>query len=74
MSIEKKDNKIVLTKKDAEAYRQFINNRSKFITLLDAGLFDVEYGKIELNLHNGQIQSIHIHKMLYKRSSNDDKI
>lgn len=72
--IEKQGNKIILTKDDADTYREFIKNRDKFTTMNSAGLFDLEYGKIEINLHNGQIQSIHIHKMLYKRSSNSDTI
>lgn len=55
-----------------ELYETFKKNEEKFIVLLDAGLFDLSEGKAEVNCHNGQIQSISIHKRMYTRRSRND--
>ncbi len=41
----------------------------KILTMLQAGVFDLDSGKIEINIHNGQVQNIHINRMTYKRTS-----
>ena len=61
--------RITLTQEDAKIYYAFRENREKFIVLLEAGVFELKSGKIEVNIHNSQIQNIHIHRMTYKRAS-----
>lgn len=56
-----------LTIEEAKLYAAFKKNRAKFKIMLDHGLFDVEEGQIEINNHNGQIQTIFFHQMVYKR-------
>ena len=49
----------------------------KFYHLWTTGLFNMESGKIEVNIHNSQIQTVVIHKKLYQRTVRDlpiDKI
>ena len=74
MSEKIEGTKILLTQEDARVYNAFRLNREKFIALLNSGAFEVGEGKIEINCHNGQIQSIYIHKMTYKRSSQGGKM
>lgn len=64
------DNQIILTSEDAKIYLAFKQNRAKFVVLLASGVFDLDNGKCEINCHNGQIQSVHIHRMTYKRIAN----
>lgn len=46
----------------------------KFLVLLKAGIFDEQSGsaQIIINMHNGQVQTVHIDRMTYKRGS--DKV
>jgi len=60
---------ILLTKEDATIFVAFKNNRDKFIEMLKAGVFNLESGKVEININNNQIQNIYIHQMTYKRSA-----
>lgn len=39
----------------------------KLKSLITSGFFELESGKIDINIHNGQIQNITIHQMVYKR-------
>jgi len=39
----------------------------KFMALWSAGLFAMDSGKVEVNIHNSQIQTVVIHKKLYQR-------
>lgn len=68
MSETNNGTKIILTQEDAKIYNAFRENREKFIALLEAGVFDLDSGKAEVNMHNGQVQSVHIHRMTYKRT------
>lgn len=43
----------------------FKQNRDKFLALLQGKLFDVVTGKVEVNIHNGQIQSINVLERTY---------
>ena len=43
----------------------------KINVLINARVFDLDSGKVELNFHNGQIQNIVINKVLYKRKKNE---
>jgi len=44
-------------------------NLEKYKVLEASGVFMLDSGKIEINVNNGQIQSVHIHKMTYKRNN-----
>lgn len=66
--------KITLTHEDAKIYHAFRKNREKFIVLLEAGVFDLESGKVEVNIHNTQVQNVHIHRMTYKRAADSGRI
>jgi len=44
-------------------------NLEKYKVLESAGLFNLDSGRIEVNINNGQIQSVHIYKMTYKRNN-----
>lgn len=46
-------------------------NEEKLEALMEAGVFDIISGKVEINVNNGQIQSIHIYKVTYKRKKSD---
>lgn len=74
MSELKTGTKITLTQEDAKVYHAFRENREKFMILLQSGVFSLESGKVELNVHNNQIQNIHIHRMLYKRAADNGRI
>ena len=72
MSEIKNGTRILLTEEDATVFVAFKRNREKFIVLLKAGAFDLDSGRVEVNYNNGQIQSVHVHKMTYKRDSRQD--
>ncbi len=61
-------NHIVLTQEDTRIFGAFKRNHEKFIILLNSGLFDLDSGKVEVNVNNGQIQNVHVHKMTYSRN------
>jgi len=58
---------------DAEVFMAFQKHREKFLILLQSGAFDIVGGQLEVNIINGQIQTIHIHNMTYKRPSAPQK-
>ena len=58
---------VLLTGEDAQVFMAFKMNREKFLTLLQAGVFDLPSGQVEVNINNGVIQNIHIHRLVYKR-------
>ena len=58
---------VMLTGEDARVFMAFKENREKFLVLLNAGVFGLDYGQAEINIHNSQIQNIHLHRMTYKR-------
>jgi len=43
------------------------NEMEKLKALRESGLFDVDSGKIEINVNNSQIQNIIIHRQTYRR-------
>ncbi len=48
---------------------QFIPTElEKIEALKKAGFFDLESGKVEVNVNNCQVQNIIIHRMVYKRN------
>lgn len=60
---------VLITGEDAQVFLAFKAHRDKFLTLLGAGVFDLEAGKVEINVHNGQVQNVHIHRMTYQRKA-----
>lgn len=50
------------------------SHREKLIALVTAGVFDLQSGKVEINLNNGAIQSILIVNQVYKRDSKRDVV
>jgi len=74
MNETQQENKIFLTQEEAKSYREFKRNRSRFITLMEAGVFDLKEGKAEINFHNGKVQTINIHTRTYKRVPNSGTI
>lgn len=58
----------VLSKEEADAFRLFERHRMIFDALLKGGVFDAPPTcKIEMNLHNAQVQNIYIHTQTYRR-------
>lgn len=43
------------------------NYDEKIKALIESGAFDVEFGKVEINIANGQIQNIYIQERKYFR-------
>lgn len=62
-----------IVKEDADVFLAFQKHREKFLVLLEAGVFDLQGGQAEVNIINGQIQTVHIHNLTYKRTSNTQK-
>lgn len=59
---------ILIAAEDANVFIAFKRNREKFLVMLNAGVFELDSGKAEVNIHNGQIQNIHIHRATYVRA------
>lgn len=49
-------------------------NEEKYLALLQAGVFDLDSGRVEINVNNGKVQNVHIHKMTYKRETKTNVI
>jgi hypothetical protein len=62
-----KENKIYLNKEQAKAFVLYQRHFEKFLALVDGGVFNLDYGKAEINCHKGQIKDIHIHRITYKK-------
>lgn len=61
------DNRIQFTPAETKAFLAFKRNEEKFIEMYNAGVFKLQSGKVEINIHDGLIANIHIHQMVYKR-------
>lgn len=60
----------VLSQQEAQTFRLFEKHRLEFEILLQAGVFAVPPScKIEINVHNSQIQNVYIHTQTYRRES-----
>lgn len=70
MQDEIKENKIYLTKEEAKSFVLIKKYIEKFMTLINAGAFDLDYGKVEINCYNNEIRDVHIHKITYQRFKN----
>lgn len=58
---------VPIVKEDRETFLAFKKHREKFLVYLEAGVFDLDHGQITVNMHNGQVQTIHVNRMAYKR-------
>ena len=63
--------KLLLSPEDPDIIIAFKTHGEKFLALLEAGVFHLESGKVELNINNKQIQSVFIHKQAYKRKADE---
>lgn len=71
---ETKKNQINITKEEAKSFILLKKHIEKFTILNDAGAFDVECGKVEINCYNNEIRDVHIHKITYQKFKNGDII
>lgn len=58
---------VIIMPEEANTLLAFRKHREKFIELMQAGVFDLESGRAEIDVHNGQIQTVHIDRMTFKR-------
>lgn len=63
------EEKITIKKNEFEGFTIKPEYIEKIIILIESGVFDVEYGSIEINIHNTQFQSVYLNKRTYKRTS-----
>lgn len=66
---EELDSGILITAEEASMYRMFRRHNEKFGIMLGAGVLDFDYGMVEMNMHNTQIQNIILHRRAYKRDA-----
>ena len=69
--INEGEKKILLGQEDFIVFVSFKKHREKFLSLLKAGVFDLNSGRAEININNSQVQSIFLHSMTYKRDSKE---
>lgn len=60
-------NQIIIAPEDANVFIAFKRHREKFLVLLEGGAFELDNGKVVVNVHNGQFQSIYVDRMTYRR-------
>lgn len=69
------ENVRILTKDEADAFRLFERHRMIFDSLLKGDVFNAPPScKIEVNMHNGQVQNIYIHTQTYRRQAPGGKM
>lgn len=54
---------------DGELWRVLVENQEKLRTLVESGVLELDYGTITINMHNGQVQSVHVEKRTYQRKA-----
>jgi len=64
---------VLIAHERPEIILSFTKNREKIIALIEAGIFNIDSGKVEINIHNNQIQNIYTERMVYKRTALDRK-
>jgi hypothetical protein len=64
----KKEGAVLLAAEDAQVFIAFKRHREKFLTLLSAGVFELQSGRVDISVHNGQIQGVHIYQQTFKRA------
>lgn len=68
-TIPKKGDTVLLAAEDAQVFLSFKRHREKFLTLLSAGVFELDSGRADISVHNGLIQGVHIYRQTFKRVS-----
>lgn len=63
--------KFLIAKVDVPAFLAFKDNQELIRILADSGVFGVKQGKVTLNIHNGQIQSVHVDERRFQREKGD---
>lgn len=59
--------KYLIARVDVPAFLAFKDNQEVVRILADAGVFGIKQGKVTLNIHNGQIQSVHVDERRFQR-------
>ena len=67
MSTKENDNAIILTGDDMASYASYRKHREKILAVISSGAFELEMGKVEININSGVIHSIVINQMTYRR-------
>lgn len=52
---------------DGELWRVLVENQEKLRILVDSGVFSLQSGKVTVNVHNGQLQTVHVEQRQYQR-------
>jgi len=63
--------RFLIAKVDVPAFLAFKDNQEVIRILAEAGVFGVKQGKVSINIHNGQIQSVHVDERRFHRVSGD---
>lgn len=61
--------RFLIAKVDVPAFLAFKDNQEVVRILAESGVFKVQQGKVTLNIHNGQIQSVHVDERRFQRVS-----
>lgn len=69
-----KENRIYLTKEEADAFTLIQKNIDKFIVMTKAGVFDLKFGNAVINYYDGEIRDIHINEVTYRKKIKNDDI
>lgn len=60
---------LILTKEEIEQFKQFQKNIVLFNILLDNQVFEMQFGKVILNIAWGELQNIVKEEMVYKKNT-----
>ena len=74
MTDQKNTTEILVVAEDPQIVLAFKTHREKFLTLLKAGVFDLQSGKAEININNGVIHNILLVNQTYRRETKSDRI
>jgi hypothetical protein len=66
--------RFLIAKVDVPAFLAFKDNQEVIRILAEAGVFGVKQGKVTLNIHNGQIQSVHVDERRFQREKAMDSM
>ena len=61
--------KYLIARVDVPAFLVFKDNQEVIKILASAGVFKIQQGKVTINIHNGQIQSVHVDERRFQRAS-----
>lgn len=58
---------VILVGAEAAAYLAMRRHAEKIVTLMNAGVFELQSGNAQVNFNNGVIQNVFINQVTYKR-------